>query len=522
MKNHFSLVLLITVLIGIFLSVGFAWNSYKIETEQIRSDLAKDVNDEVASIDREIRLDFEVLYALKGLFKSSEKVTANEFHQIAQSILTRHEDIQALEWIPRIQHSERVHFETARRKEYPEFEITERQHQGLMIRAKNRSEYYPVYFVEPMAGNEIAFGFDLASNPQRLEALEESREAGTMLATASITLVQEKSNQKGFLVFLPVYEGSPLTAIKRREKLRGFVLGVFRIDDLINVAIRQTAADGIALTLVDDTDPEVFDVLYKHIPGHSEVSSSDFDYSKRLSDVAGRQWRMLATPTKGYISERRGLLPYIMLASGIIFVTFTSFYMLMLRRRSQVVEQLVFDRTKKLNEANEELDRLSKTDGLTGLANRRHFDEFLAEEWRRARRDKKSMSIIMIDVDHFKLFNDHYGHVAGDECLRNVSQALQRIFKRPGDLVARYGGEEFAVILPNTKDALKMANYCKTNIQNLRIPHDLSKVSDVITVSVGLSSSIPTDNLEANDVVRKADEALYSAKDSGRNQVKVL
>lgn len=179
------------------------------------------------------------------------------------------------------------------------------------------------------------------------------------------------------------------------------------------------------------------------------------------------------------------------------------------------------DANMQLQQRNAELDRLSTMDGLTGIANRRHFDDVLEREWLRASREKIKLSLIMIDIDYFKLYNDNYGHQGGDDCLKQVAAALQNTICRPGDLVARYGGEEFAVILPNTpKDgAMNIAEKLCTRIRTLKIKHALSKVSDVVTISMGVATMISAPGKGEELLIAAADQALYEAKEEGRNQV---
>ncbi|WP_207707019.1 diguanylate cyclase domain-containing protein [Heliorestis acidaminivorans] len=167
------------------------------------------------------------------------------------------------------------------------------------------------------------------------------------------------------------------------------------------------------------------------------------------------------------------------------------------------------------------LKESSRIDGLTGISNRRRFDEALSAEWRRALRYGSSLSLIMIDIDHFKNYNDSYGHLGGDECLRQVAQSLHSIPKRPLDLVARYGGEEFACLLPETEFtwALKIAEDLRSNVLALQLPHKSSPLSEQVTVSLGLTTLIPQKGQEAQFIIEEADRALYTAKEAGRNQV---
>lgn len=179
--------------------------------------------------------------------------------------------------------------------------------------------------------------------------------------------------------------------------------------------------------------------------------------------------------------------------------------------------------TGQLNDANKELQRLSTTDGLTGIANRRSFDESLAREWRRCSRLKKPLSVILFDVDFFKKYNDKHGHQAGDECLKLVAKEVARTAPRPGDLAARYGGEEFVLILAETdqEGACWVAELVRQNLSALNIPHSDSSHQHV-TISCGVTSVVPSDELSVEKLVKSADIALYIAKEHGRNRVEYL
>ncbi|MDD5214024.1 MAG: diguanylate cyclase [Methylococcales bacterium] len=169
--------------------------------------------------------------------------------------------------------------------------------------------------------------------------------------------------------------------------------------------------------------------------------------------------------------------------------------------------------------AREKLLQLAMTDGLTGVANRRKFDEQLTQEWQRATRMRQYLSVVMIDVDWFKNYNDYYGHQAGDDCLREVANLLIRSVKRSSDLVARYGGEEFGLILPMTdgKVALKIANALCRSLRELNLLHAESNIGR-LTLSAGVAVEIPSKNKTAEKLVQHADLALYTAKNQGRNQ----
>jgi adenylate cyclase len=166
------------------------------------------------------------------------------------------------------------------------------------------------------------------------------------------------------------------------------------------------------------------------------------------------------------------------------------------------------------------LRQLSTQDELTRLANRRAFNQVLEREWRRAVRSQTSLSLIICDVDYFKLYNDTYGHPQGDECLRQVAQALRGALKRPADLAARYGGEEFVILLPQTdqEGAMQVAETVRSYVRSLQLAHRSSHVSDSVTLSLGVSSTVPLAHMPATALINVADRALYEAKQQGRNR----
>jgi diguanylate cyclase (GGDEF)-like protein len=169
--------------------------------------------------------------------------------------------------------------------------------------------------------------------------------------------------------------------------------------------------------------------------------------------------------------------------------------------------------------ANQELQRLAKLDGLTQLANRRHFDQYLKQEWLRLAREQNALSVILCDVDYFKLYNDTYGHPAGDTCLMQIAQAISGAVKRPADLVARYGGEEFAVLLPNTDSdgAVQVVEIIQKKVRQLHLAHIASLVDKYVTLSFGIATIFPSHNGSVQALINTADKALYQAKDKGRN-----
>lgn len=188
---------------------------------------------------------------------------------------------------------------------------------------------------------------------------------------------------------------------------------------------------------------------------------------------------------------------------------------------NQSLEAKVMQRTAELEAANRKLTELTITDALTGLANRRRFDAVLADEWARAGRTGQSLGIIMLDVDGFKRYNDHYGHPAGDLCLQSISGVLKGYARRAGDLVARYGGEEFVVVAADSDaDTVgELAETMRRSVEALAMPHQQSPCSEFVTVSIGFAVAVPDGGFSAETLLHMADAALYRAKEGGRNRV---
>src|SRR5438876_7182533 len=192
--------------------------------------------------------------------------------------------------------------------------------------------------------------------------------------------------------------------------------------------------------------------------------------------------------------------------------------------RTETMRSKLLETSRDLVSANRELEKLSRQDGLTGIANRRYFDSYLLTEVRRAARNREPLSLILADVDHFKAFNDHYGHQAGDDCLRQVAAALSSAGRRPADLAARHGGEDFAMVLPGTvlDGAVDVAQAVSRVIEGLAIPHERSAVDRRVTLSQRVVSLTPEKETSSEDLIQRADQALYRAKQQGRNRYVVF
>lgn len=193
-------------------------------------------------------------------------------------------------------------------------------------------------------------------------------------------------------------------------------------------------------------------------------------------------------------------------------------------RQSYLQERLLDIEKQQLDRLSQEMARLSREDGLTTLANRRFFNETLAREWSVAEREQQPVSLVFVDVDHFKPYNDTYGHLEGDNALREVGKTLKAQVRRPADLAARYGGEEFVLLLPNTDEegAMAVARDVRDAIDALQIPHRSSKAGKHLSVSIGLSTLVPGSDNSISTLIDQADEGVYAAKRAGRHRIRAF
>jgi diguanylate cyclase (GGDEF)-like protein len=263
------------------------------------------------------------------------------------------------------------------------------------------------------------------------------------------------------------------------------------------------------LALQDLSDEVVIATAFFHIhlPIPDHILSRETARLVLVFRLEGHDWKIVHSGIS---------IPYGLVLEGEVYP------IQVLHERNRELETLIQERTHSLEEANNKLEALSNTDGLTGIANRRYFDRMLAQEWNRAQRAGTPLALVMLDVDLFKHYNDHYGHVAGDSCLKALAWALVKAGRRAADLVARYGGEEFVVLLPdmNGQEALEAAHHMQHEVGSLALPH-AQTAPGIVTFSLGVASLVPSRLHSPEDLVRLADSALYRAKEAGRNCVQL-
>lgn len=501
---------ILIALLGILLTLFGSWHLYRAELKQVRRDFQQKAETLKLDLDLELRLSFEALYGLYGLFVSSEQVTPAEFERVAHGVARRHPEILALEWVPRLEAAERVAFEGRMNELYDDYRIWQPSETGQIEPAAERAVVYPIQYIYPLRQPRNLLGLDIGFEPARLHMLEQAATVRDLYVTDPIGLLRDQTPRKGFFALLPVFNEA--------DTPEGFVRGVFGIQDLLDQLAARPLAQDMRLVLTDVHTVKGYETLYDN---HADLPFDAEDaFQLNLTPSPGRVWTLLAAPLNPGVLQRTAIWAPLQVALvGVLLSTLVAYVIHLLQRRSEQVERLVERRTQELNELNATLARMSFTDELTGVANRRCFDQAFRKEWRRASRHRTSLGVILLDIDHFKGYNDSLGHQAGDDCLQRVAHCLRDQLKRPGDLLARYGGEEFILLLPQMDDGInQLAEKCRAAVEALQIRNPASHYG-VLTISLGLSIGLPQPGKDPSDLIRAADQALYEAKGAGRNQI---
>ena len=263
----------------------------------------------------------EVLHGLAAFFEARSDVTREQFRHFVSAALERQPEVQALAWDPRVAHDQRDAWEVRARAEgFTNFHFTEGLAEGLKVPARQRAEYFPVFYLESLTKNAPALGFDVGSEPQRLAALEKARDKGEPIATAPIRLAQEPGSQRGFVVFEPVYRGAPVNAQERRDSLLGFATAVFRVGDLVEMSLRFAGNNGVGLSLYDKADGSL---LY-------EQAGTRLPHMPRWQtdvELAGRHWTLLFLPTTAFRGMHLDASPWVALGAGLLITGLVSAYL---------------------------------------------------------------------------------------------------------------------------------------------------------------------------------------------------
>ena len=474
-----------------------------------------------------IRAYGDVLFALRGLFDSSNEVTRDEFHQFAQalSLGERYPGVTNISFTFRVPHARKLQFERAVRAEksplvkgLPEFAIKP---------PGERPEYAVLSYLEPMGKNVAAWGLDLNADPLRRSAVDRARDSGQISASSGVTLLRDGNTSiASTLLRLAVYRGGGVPgSVEERQRLYSGIVGsAVRVGEMIDATLSKEVLSRAQLQIYEaggegaEKDTLLFDSAAS---GATASAAAPGEFSRygvtRSLAVGDREWRLLIVPRKDPVDflDKAGtaaILAALLAISALLFWLMTSV---------AISESRGAELAKRNREAallREKLQEQAMRDRLTGLYNRNYVQEWFGLELHRAQRHGRPIAAIMLDIDHFKRFNDTFGHEAGDLVLRELAGALGRS-TRGSDVASRYGGEEFLVLLPECPfdAALRRAERMREEVARLELRYDDRPLGPV-TVSLGVAV-FPDHAKESEELLRHADEALYLAKQSGRNRV---
>jgi diguanylate cyclase (GGDEF)-like protein len=478
-------------------------------------------------IEARIKTYGDVLFALRGLFDASEKVTRDEFHRFAEalSLGERYPGVTNISFAFLVPHRQKAAFERAVRaetsplvKSLPTFTI---QPPG------ERPEYTVLTYIEPMGKNIAAWGLDLNADPARRSIVERARDNGMMASGSGITLLRDGSSRiASTLMRLAVYRGGgvPKSIEERRASYRGLVGSTVRIKEMVESTVSKQNLSSMRVRIYDrGDDPGAADrLLFDSAPsGEPGAAAKRVDYSEHAVGqsvaIGDRDWQLLLTPLRDPVDAAERIA-----IAGLLIASLAISVMLFWLMSSLAVsESRGVELAKRNREAallREKLREQAMHDQLTGLYNRHYVEEWFGLELRRAQRHGRPIAAIILDIDHFKRFNDSFGHEAGDLVLRELAAVLRRS-ARASDVACRYGGEEFLVLLPECPfdAALRKAEQLREEVAKLELRYDNQPLGPV-SVSLGVAA-FPDHAKQSEELLRRADEALYRAKQAGRNRV---
>lgn len=512
-SNRLSYAVLV---LGVVLSILLAWEVDRLKQETFNAELAAEMKALSHHLSRELLINFESLYELRGVVEHASQLSQSQFATVAARTLTRHPQIRYLQWVGALPVSSQSSLSAIlQAQRYP------LSGEGLLVGQGAR--FYPLIFSVPQLDASYRLGQDMGQIAELKTAFDQAVDRGGLVMSSPFAVARGDVSEKMFTVMLPIFSGVADTQTARYERVQGFIVAGFNMSSIIREVMSGSRLSGLHLNLIDLTALKDYSqeaaTLYQQQPATEPV----LEYQQRyaLSNIGDHHWQLLIAPSEGFVHENRSELAYILMLFGLIVTGLLSAYLRMISKRTFEIEEIVAQRTHDLHEATKQLKHISQTDELTNIANRRYFDHEFDQEWKRTRREGQPIALVLFDLDFFKQYNDHYGHLQGDECLQNIAELIKSVINRPGDLFARFGGEEFVLLLPNTpiEGAMKIAESCRELVESIAIAHHKSSISDVVTVSAGAYALIPNKEIDKHQMLDLTDQALYLAKARGRNCV---
>lgn len=499
--------------VGALLSGLLCWHLWRMETGIMRTTFREEARDHLHTLVLGFQSDLEVVESLRSFFECSEHVTLAEFSHFTSMLLKRHPSILALEWAPLVRDEEREAFVAAARAEFPQYALRDKNDHEVLVPSPQSPYYYPVLYVEPQTQPNLGvLGLNVLSGPRRRENLERSSTKGSLVVSQPLQLLQTPGTERdGILSSVPLLGNGTDTLP------RGFIIGVFLLRDIVKSALAGSSPSiKTDILIFDETEGKPSEIFRL---GQSAIKSETV-FATSLKELIGdRTWRFEARALASAYAHLRTPNPWVALLSGLSMTGLLAYLYVVLGTRSHFAEEQVDLKTRELQELNQRLDAMARTDGLTGLLNRRALNEGLDSEIDRARRSGKPLSVMMADLDHFKLVNDRFGHAAGDQVLKGFARIMKGRL-RSTDVVGRYGGEEFCILLPETaaQEAMKIAEVLRRDLESTPIDIGGGNAPLKVTCSLGVAET-SGQPARGRELLLMADKALYAAKDGGRNRV---
>ncbi len=507
--------------LGILLSAALAWHLRSLETERIDQQFRREIDRHSVTIEHLLLQHYEIVHGLANALGLLDRPEPEYFNQLCEPVQRRHPVIKSLAWYWQVDDTGRQELEQQLQHSYPRFAIKAfdvAADSASLARANTLTprsqapDYMPMVAIVPTSRIASAYlGLDLYSLPALAPGLAGAAASDGIYVSGAYWPAHDDA--LSFAAFYPIYRPFPTD---QESEFAGFVSATFAIESIFKQemeenlqhwAVRIAASPNVGFdTAVFSTSPS------------REPLARDHSYHRKIDAGADRYWDIDVVPSRAYITQQRSNVPLGALLTGLAITGVIYYLWLNQLYRTHNIELLVARRTEELSKANKRLRELSQTDALTGVANRRLFEERMQQEFLRLRRSRKSLSLMMIDVDYFKSYNDYYGHQKGDATLERIARCIAATVNRPADLVARYGGEEFIVLLPDTDEsALELGRDILHAVRRLNIPHARSNSSDRVTVSIGFGHA-PANQLKTpKQIILAADQAMYFAKASGRD-----
>ena len=495
------------VLIGVLLTAVAVSIQQKYAAQHIDSILELRAKDEAARIQQSVNNIVEIMESIRNFYAASKFVDRDEFNLFVKDQFSNHPEIRALEWAPVVQHDERLVYEKELSQVITGRRITERNAEGMLVDAVTRKEYYPVFYVEPLKGNESALGYDLGSNPIRAQALREAISTGKIAFSDKLQLVQGNGEIDGVLFFQPVYQpsNSAGSAHSSQQKLLGVAVGVLEPDQLIKKSIRNFRPTGLDVLLVNFKDDGQPQILHFHPSRTRATAVQQTGLNELLStqhyrvviNIPGGDWMLYFKPAPAFYEEQYSAQGWFILLIGLV-----------------LTGMLAFNFTKRIRYTQDILHQ-AQHDALTGLPNRSLFQERLNQALTHARYAAVTSAVLFLDLDNFKHINDSLGHAVGDQLLIEVARRL-RENSRSEDAIARMGGDEFILLVQNLPDEQDIVRLAQKILENLTSPYQIGERTFYLSASIGISL-FPRDAMDTESLIANADAAMYRAKSRGRN-----